>query len=1000
MMNLNKAQEEVKHHLDGPLLVAAVPGAGKTRCIVERIKYLIDQKIERKSILAVTFTNKAAEEMKLRLEAEGYPVGQMTVSTFHSFCVGILRKCGHLLGFADNFNIYDEKDQLSHIKHVLKELGYLKTTAALKANAANEDDDEVKMLLSPEEVAKGIEHMKNQYLTIEELSEFYPSEMIEAVTKYHEYLRFNNAMDFSDLIYNTCRLFDKYPQLADHFSGKFKHILVDEMQDTNRTQYMLINYLMKINRNIVLVGDEDQCLAEHSLIDTEDGIKQINELTLNDKVKSVTGNNHVKYQKITNIIKNKYIGKMYKFTLDNGTTICCTPNHLIPSNIKSSSEYIIYLMYKEELGYRVGICKSNRGGNFKSENNKGYISRLCQEHADAIWIIDSAISKKDAQLKEHFYSIKYGIPTIIFHDVGRKVSFNQEDIIEFYKSIDSVAGAIKLSEDLNLNLYDPMYYPRMSSCRQNRYSINVIMCGHGKNGTHRYSINSNNKESLELLGSPRKGKLANWRIETANQDFTIIKEFINNAIEKLPGKVNITLALKADDKDPLKFNPASHLTIGSEVIINNGNLNRAIIKSIEKFDYDGYVYDINVDRTHNYFVNNIAVHNSIYSWRYAEPKNIQKFIREHNPKVVKLETNYRSTPDILNIAYDLIQNNPERLEKGLISIKKTNNGVRLLELDDNKKESDIVARMILKMVNERGLQWSDCAILYRTNMISHDFEESCRRYGIPYKVYGGFGFYDRKEVKTFLSYMKFISNQKDIIAFNNCVNEPKRGIGDTAQIKLSKECFRTGRSLLDLCTNPPTDGPNKLTKKQAEGFQQFATIFNNVDWEHPEKYVRQIAEASGYIEHLIENDRLKGETRSDNVKELVNSFEYWASRREDPKISEYLQEVQLLSNEDDKDIDDNHVRLMTIHAAKGLEFPLVFVVGCEDGLLPHKRSMEETGVEEERRLAYVAITRAKDFLFLTRSKTRWLYGEMKPTQPSRFLYECKLLKLKDDEEIS
>lgn len=998
MMNLNKAQEEVKHHLDGPLLVAAVPGAGKTRCIVERIKYLIDQKIERKSILAVTFTNKAAEEMKLRLEAEGYPVGQMTVSTFHSFCVGILRKCGHLLGFADNFNIYDEKDQLSHIKHVLKELGYLKTTAALKANAANEDDDEVKMLLSPEEVAKGIEHMKNQYLTIEELSEFYPSEMIEAVTKYHEYLRFNNAMDFSDLIYNTCRLFDKYPQLADHFSGKFKHILVDEMQDTNRTQYMLINYLMKINRNIVLVGDEDQCTTEDMKVLTPDGYKQINRINKDDFVMSLCNKNVVLPQKVTKVIKNQYNGKILKITLSNGTTLKCTYNHLIPSNLKISDDYVVYLMEKKGYGFRIGVSTSNRKGSFSSETRKGYISRLCGEHADNIWIIDTAESSVKARLKEQYYSVKYGIPMLVFHTNGRKLAFNNEDIKLFYNSLDSVTGAIKLSEDLHLDLNNPFHRSRMSSHKNDRYTVNVILNGH-RNCTHKYSIASNNKEILEKLGEVRKGKSNNWRIEKATKNFEDISLFIQTAKNEL-NDVFVNLSIKTNYK-PFVFYPASYIKTGSEVLIfTNNEVSKHIVTNITEEDYDGYIYDLNVENTHNYIVNGVVVHNSIYSWRYAEPKNIQKFIKEHNPKVVKLETNYRSTPDILNIAYDLIQNNPERLDKGLISVKQSNNGVRLLELDDNKKESDIVARMILKMVNERGLQWSDCAILYRTNMISHDFEESCRRYGIPYKVYGGFGFYDRKEVKTFLSYMKFISNQKDIIAFNNCVNEPKRGIGDTAQIKLSKECFRTGRSLLDLCTNPPTDGPNKLTKKQAEGFQQFATIFNNVDWEHPEKYVRQIAEASGYIEHLIENDRLKGETRSDNVKELVNSFEYWASRREDPKISEYLQEVQLLSNEDDKDIDDNHVRLMTIHAAKGLEFPLVFVVGCEDGLLPHKRSMEETGVEEERRLAYVAITRAKDFLFLTRSKTRWLYGEMKPTQPSRFLYECKLLELKDDEEIS
>lgn len=995
-MNLNAAQEEVKNHMDGPLLVAAVPGAGKTRCIVERIKNLIDKGIERKAILAVTFTNKAAAEMKLRLETEGYPVGQMTVSTFHSFCVGILRKCGHLLGFAENFNIYDEKDQTSHVKHTLKELGLLKTTAALKENAENESDDEVKVLLNPDEVTKAIEQMKNQYLTIDEMKDLYSDEIISSIEKYHEYLRFHNAMDFSDLIYNVCKLFEKYPQLAQFYSKRFKHILIDEMQDTNKTQYMLIEFLMKENNNIVLVGDEDQCLPGHILVQTNNGIKLISDVVEGDIVKSVSGSNTIDDCIVEKITKNNYNGKLVKLILENGETISATPNHLVPANLQVDAKYLVYLMWKRGLGYRIGQCKSDRGGSFKSENSKGYISRLSQEHGDAIWIIDTTDEYSEALTKEQFYSIKYGIPTIVFHTIGRKMLQTEKDIAWLFDNIDTNKNARKLLNDKYLDVNEPHHRPKMNSWKVDRYSINVTLCSYNK--CHSVTMNSNNKEALELVHVVNKRKRGNYGISLKTRDMYKVNSLIQKAKAALGDSLFITTNLKADEGKPLRFSPISNVMVGSCVLWFDGiKVNRLKVVKKEYVDYNGFIYDLNVGKTHNFMANNVVVHNSIYSWRYAEPKNIQKFIREHKPKIIKLETNYRSTPDILKIAYELIKNNAGRLDKDLISLKKENNGVKYVELPDNKKEAEFIARMIMKLASEKGLAWSDCAILYRTNMISHEFEEACRRYDIPYKVYGGFGFYDRKEVKTFLSYMKFMSNQKDIIAFNNCVNEPKRGIGDTAQIKVAKECFRTGRTILDICQNPPIEGPNKLTKKQAEGLQDFANAFKNVDWEHPEKSIRQVTDDSGYITSLIENDKLKGENRSDNVQELVNSFEYWADKRENPKISEYLQEIQLLasSEDDDKELGDNHVRLMTIHAAKGLEFPTVFLTGCEDGLLPHKRSMEEMGIEEERRLTYVAITRAKDWLFLTRAKSRWTYGDMKQTTPSRFLYECKLLTLKE-----
>ena len=370
---------------------------------------------------------------------------------------------------------------------------------------------------------------------------------------------------------------------------------------------------------------------------------------------------------------------------------------------------------------------------------------------------------------------------------------------------------------------------------------------------------------------------------------------------------------------------------------------------------------------------------SIYSWRGADFTNILNFERDFpGAKIIKLEQNYRSTESILNAAHMVIQHNKKRSEKKLWTDKKAGKPIQILVAQNQAHEAEILVNHIKTDVDLNIRQYSDFAVLYRANAQSRAIEEIFLRYSIPYKIIGGTRFYDRAEVKDVLAYLKLIYQPYDRASFLRIVNVPKRGLGETSVGKFLLEQSTSGKSIVEYMSNPDIS----ITPRAKEAFLKLSEILvpliDNAQTESPENLIHQILKKTDYLEYL-DDGSLSAEARIENVNELLSVAKNF------PTLPEFLEEVALISSADTS-TDGNAVTLMTIHASKGLEFPVVFMVGMEEGIFPLARaSFDNSELEEERRLAYVGMTRAKEELVFTYTNERLLYGNYQNNLPSRFL---------------
>ncbi len=379
---------------------------------------------------------------------------------------------------------------------------------------------------------------------------------------------------------------------------------------------------------------------------------------------------------------------------------------------------------------------------------------------------------------------------------------------------------------------------------------------------------------------------------------------------------------------------------------------------------------------------------SIYSWRGADYTIIMNFQKDFkNTKLIKLEQNYRSTANILNVANAIIENNTERVEKVLYSNKGEGELIDYFEAQDESDEANFIAS---KIKQDCGGNYNQYAILYRTNSQSRALEEACMAAGIPYRIYGGLKFYDRKEIKDIIAYLKLIFNPDDSQSFKRIVNVPKRSIGDTTVKRLQDFADREDISLFEAVkriqedTEIPPRTRTKLTEF-AELIRKFKDASSNYSLR---EFVTLVIEKSGYLAELQMQNTPESEADIENLQELVNVAEEFVPEDENNVLGEFLTQVSLVSDIDSMDNIANNVTLMTLHAAKGLEFPIVFLAGMDDGVFPHQRTFNvPSEMEEERRLMYVGVTRAEEKLYLTSAKRRQMWGEFKYYNPSRFIEE-------------
>ena len=387
---------------------------------------------------------------------------------------------------------------------------------------------------------------------------------------------------------------------------------------------------------------------------------------------------------------------------------------------------------------------------------------------------------------------------------------------------------------------------------------------------------------------------------------------------------------------------------------------------------------------------------SIYSFRGANIENILKFTQVYKgAKLFKLEQNYRSTQTIVQAANSLIEKNREQIRKAVYSEKSKGEPLGVFQAYSDVEEGEIVANKIVQLRYRENYSYDDFAVLYRTNAQSRIFEEALRKHSLPYKIYGGLSFYQRKEIKDVIAYFRLAVNPNDEEAFKRVINYPARGIGDTTLNKIIEAATSNEVSLWKVLGEPLAYGLNinKGTHTKLQGFRELIELFiKDAEEKDAAEVGSSIVRQSGIMNDIYQDRTPENLSRQENIEELINGMhDFCATRREEGNehvaLTDYLAEVSLLTDQDnDKEGEGAKITLMTIHSAKGLEFKNVFVVGLEENLFPSQMSLDSMrGVEEERRLFYVAITRAEEHCYLSFAKSRYKFGKTEFSSPSRFL---------------
>ncbi len=383
---------------------------------------------------------------------------------------------------------------------------------------------------------------------------------------------------------------------------------------------------------------------------------------------------------------------------------------------------------------------------------------------------------------------------------------------------------------------------------------------------------------------------------------------------------------------------------------------------------------------------------SIYGWRGADIRNILEFEKDYDDvHVVKLEQNYRSTQIILDAANTVISNNIERKRKKLWSDKKDGELIKIQLAENEMDEADFVSDMIYKICKEQNRTYKDFAVLYRANAQARSVEDALNRSQIPYNIYGGTKFYERKEIKDLVAYLRVIQNPQDDISLKRIINVPRRGIGLRTIEKVEDRASLKQESLYSVLIDIETNSDiSTKARNSISGFVDTIGTLRTIKEVYPvSKLIEKVLETTGYLDELSKDKSDESQDRIDNLKEFISIAIEFEQNSEEQDLETFLTNIALTSETSDDEVDDK-VSLMTIHTSKGLEFPVVFLVGLEEGLFPIARavrSMNDADIEEERRLCYVGITRAKEVLYITLTKKRTLYGKTNQSIASRFMEE-------------
>ena len=543
--------------------------------------------------------------------------------------------------------------------------------------------------------------------------------------------------------------------------------------------------------------------------------------------------------------------------------------------------------------------------------------------------------------------------------------------------------AEKLGYSKNFVIYDPTDQKTVMKACMKKINIDDKVF----TPSYLLSVISKNKENQISVEEYKKNCAADFRLEKVAEIYEAYsKELLKN---------------DAMDFDDLIANTVRLLEENPDVLEEYRNRFKYIM--VDEYQDTNYL-QYKLIRLLSEPNNNICVvgddDQCIYQWRGADIRNILDFEKDfENTKVIKLEQNYRSKANILEAAHSVVVHNLQRKNKKLWTDQEKGEKITKCRTASERDEANYIAKKIEKFV-EDGRNYNEVAILYRQNAQSRIFEDAFMARNIPYRVLGGLRYYDRKEIKDILSYMRLLVNLDDEVAFLRVINEPKRGIGDKSLDKLRDVANEKGINLIEALATE--EGLSCLTVKSQEGGQEFVAMVNKYrnynDYTVQEIY-EGILEESGYIKMLQDAKTMEAASRIDNLMEFKSVIMEYATLNPDMNLDEFMAQLALLSDVDNHDEDEDAVVLMTLHSAKGLEFPIVFMPGMEDEVFPSRQSLAQNSkLEEERRLCYVGMTRAKEKLFLTSAEKRTIYGKTNRTIESCFINEINRDLLMDDAE--
>ncbi|MGH2983420.1 MAG: 3'-5' exonuclease, partial [Solirubrobacterales bacterium] len=907
------------------------------------------------------------------------------------------------LGYTSRFTIYDEADSLRMLKRCLEELEVdtkrypPRAVRARISDAKNQLIDAVTYQSAATNTAAGstgggpFEEMVGQAYRL------YERRMLES-----------NAMDFDDLLMRTVNVLELADDVRRRYRERFRWVLVDEYQDTNHAQYRLLQLLCGKDGNLTVVGDDSQCVLEGTQITMADGSKKaVEDIVIGDEVLSGYGSGDFRPARVLRTHRSLRKGGV-QITTASGRQLTTSYEHTHFAGYRlglTPQKHWTYLMWKRAKGFRVGTTSVYTDA--RKKQRIGLAHRCMQEGADAAWVISMHDTESEARKEETILSTYYGLPLVPFN--ARKTATanglvaNQELIDEVFKRVDTERAGQSLLFDQGLHFGSPHFAAQAATGHRRR--LNVCLCGdhRGPIPMHRISIfgyDDEGKETLERLGlnvrPARKGSKG-WRYESAFKSYAKLSERLQQIQDALGPSVQFTARL--GKKEPgqgnsLPFSRAASVRPGMVVFAEDGSFD--LVESVETLPLDRPVYDLDIENTHNFIANEVITHNSIYGFRGADVRNILEFEQDFpEAAVVKLEQNYRSTQTVLSAANAVISHNRSVRVKNLWTDLGEGEKITVSELEDEHAEARYVAGEIEGLVGEGELDREQIAVFYRTNAHSRVLEDILVRYELPYQVIGGTKFYERAEIKDAIAYLNLLVNPADEVSFSRVINSPRRGIGDTSQGRLRAHANTTGRTIWEVAREP--ESVPGLGAAAIKSVGLFAELIEGLRSEFAASSVAQLLSAllerSGYLDTLRAERTIEAEGRIENLEELVGvAGEFDANREvegesELPPLEEFLQAISLYTEQDDLARDESKVTLMTLHNAKGLEYEAVFMIGCEEGVFPHSRSLEEGNEEEERRLCYVGITRAKKRLWLTHARNRRLFGGRETGFPSRFLSE-------------